>query len=176
MRSLLIVVRRAGLCLGLGLALVGAANLAKGEANRPDVELVVVESGKANRTREEWQRAFLAQMKVELEKRGVHAVTIGSAVVSARGAAEQLRAGRCDGAVLVGDDRPFALRRLGGTTLAAELSRDDGRQSVYLFLGEGRGKNQAALRESFDAVMADRAFLALVQGAAEFAPTVAAAR
>jgi hypothetical protein len=76
-------------------------------------------------------------------------MAIRSVVVSARDAKLKLNGGIYDAALIIGNDRPFSLRRLDLITLAGAMPGSSGMQPVYLVMGNGDPILTQRLREAF---------------------------
>jgi hypothetical protein len=158
----------------LALMLVSLAVATRGESSPAQFHMVIVEAAKPQPTREAWQRAFVASLHAALARApGVVRLELATQSAPPRVAAEQLRTGRCDAALLIGDDRPFALRRLTQPTLAATISFEDGRQSLFLIIGTADVILREALEKAFSTALADAQFRAVVEGRVPSGTTLA---
>lgn len=155
------------LMLCTGLAIMAASALTMEVKASRELRLAVVDTRKPAVAHQAMHRAFATGLGAAVGRQCGAAVDVRVKVVPATEAKASLTAGGCDAVLVLGDDRPWALRRLEAVTLAAMLDPDAGQQPVYLIVGDGDPALQELLAKAFSAVLADRRFLKALEKADE---------
>jgi hypothetical protein len=113
------------------------------------LRVAVVDTHAAPFAREDLSRGVTERMRAWLQRRVGGDVALRSESVDARAAAARLQAGACDAVLILGAERPRALRRTETATLATEFGTEGNFEPVYLVLAAGDVALQQLLTESF---------------------------
>ncbi len=141
------------LLLGASVAIMAASAATRVQVNsNRDVTIAIVDS-QANSTRNPIYARLAATLRAALNEGGTD-IHVRSVVVSAREAKQKLDGGILDAALVLGADRPLALRRLNLVTLAGSLADSAGLQSVYLIIADGDPLLNQRLKDAFVKLLA----------------------
>ena len=113
------------------------------------VMIAIVDPHRATPERAALRDEIVASLKSDLESACDHQMAVRSVVVGPRDAKLKLAGGQFDAALVIGDDRPFALRRIDLVTLAGTVPASNGLQSVSLIMADGDPALTQRLRNAF---------------------------
>jgi hypothetical protein len=127
------------------------------------LRLVVVDAQKASPARDAMHHAFVASLASAASKRAGSPIEISVRAVVATDARSRLNDGVCDAVLVLGEDRPAALRRLDALTLCGELDPESGTRPAYLIVGKDDASMRDLLAAAFANVLTDRAALKSIE-------------
>lgn len=142
------------LLLGASVAIMAAAATTRVQvaANRT-LTIAIVDGQRAAAARDQIYARLATTLRAALNQTAGPEVQVRSVVVSAREAKQKLDGGDFDAALVIGGDRPLALRRLNQVTLAGSLPGSAGAQSVYLIVADGDPVLTQQLRAAFSRLL-----------------------
>jgi len=155
------------LMLCTGVAIMAASALTVEVKASRGLRLYVVDSRRPSAARDTMHRVFAASLGAAVSLRCGGPVEVRVKAVKPGEAKMNLGTGDCDAVLVLGDDRPVALRRLDAITLGAMLDPDAGVRPVYLIVGNGDPALRELLAAAFSSVLADRQFLKTMANAVE---------
>ena len=153
------------LCTGVAIMASSALTI-EVKASR-GLRLGVVDSRSPVAVREALHRVFAAGLGAAVSQRCGGTVEVRVKPMKPAEAKSNLGTGDCDAVLVLGDDRPFALRRLDAVTLGAMLDPEAGQRPVYLIVGNGDPALRELLTLAFSNVLSDRRFLKSLENAGE---------
>lgn len=144
------------LMLGASFAIVAASATTRVQvsANR-DLVIAIVDAQRDNPERETLRNQIAHSLETLVTETCGADVHVRSTLVKARDAKLKLNGGNFDAALVIGSDRPLALRRLDLVTLAGNLPVSTGLQSVYFIMADGDPALNQRLREAFGRLVAE---------------------
>jgi hypothetical protein len=119
--------------LGASVAIMAAASVGRlqGSGTR-ELTIAIVDSERTSPGRNQFRAEMAALLNANLQE--TCGVPIHSVFVGSRDAKQKLNGGEYDAALVIGNDRPFWLRRMGQTALAGSVATSNGYQPVSLIV------------------------------------------
>ena len=142
------------LLLGASVAIMAASSQLQVTAGRK-LTIAIVDSQRTTPERAQYRVAVAALLKEVVADACGQEVGFRPMFVSGREAKQKLNGGNFDAALVIGDDRPLALRRLNLVTLAGMMPTTSGSQPVSFILGDGDSTLNQRLRAAFARLLAD---------------------
>ncbi len=139
------------LLLAASVAIVAGASVTRLQvtANR-ELTIAIVDTERTTRERNEF-RAHVAALLTSMVNQAYGSnVAIKPVFVGGRDAQAKLAGGAYDAALVIGSDRPFALRRTDFVTLAGTMPSPNGLQPVCLVVGNADASLNEHLRTAFE--------------------------
>lgn len=147
------------LLLGASVAIMAASATSRFQVTAHRMlTIAIVDSQRVTPARDQIYTRLAATLRAALNQTTGTEVHLRSVVVSAREAKQQLDGGNLDAALVIGVDRPLALRRLNFVTLAGALPGTAGAQSVYLIIADGDPLLNERLKTAFSHLLAKDRF------------------
>jgi hypothetical protein len=138
------------LLLAASVAILAAASAghAQGAVNHQLV-IAIVDPQKTTADRNEFRASMAERLSAVVRETCGTDYNVRPVYVGGRDARVKLDGGSYDAALVIGDDRPMALRRMAQVTLAGIMSAPRGPQPVCLILRPGNDALNAGLRAAF---------------------------
>ncbi len=140
------------LLLGASIAIM-AASATGFQAMRHDLTIAIVDMRRSTPTRESFQLQVAALVRNAVKATFHNDVHVELVIANTADAKAKLNGGEYDAALVLGSDRPFALRRLNLVTLAGTLPADAANEPVSLLVRAGDSNVAARLRETFSRLL-----------------------
>lgn len=117
------------------------------------LRICIVELTPAEVTGENFQRDFTDRLGESLNASVENAVALVAECVNGREAASRLRERACDAVLVIGPDRPYALRQVDALAFASTLGWNRNCATIYLIVGHPEPAVRSKLGEGFRAAI-----------------------
>lgn len=143
------------LLLAASVAIVAASSATRVNVSaNQHVTIAVVDENRTTPERAQFRADLAAALETVVTDSCGDDVQVRSAVVEPQDAKLRLNGGDFDAALVIGNDRPRALRRLDLVTLAGTLVLENGPQPVYLIMADGDPLLTDSLKSAFAKLLA----------------------
>lgn len=141
------------LLFAASVAIMAAASAGRlsGSVNR-ELTIAIVDTERTTAARNEFRAEVAARLRSALND--TCGVVLRAVYVGGRDAKLKLNGGRYDAALVIGQDRPFSLRRMQQLTLAGSMAASTGLQPVSLIIGNANPALSESLRQAFARLLA----------------------
>jgi hypothetical protein len=124
------------LLLAASVAIVAVASAGRAAVTDiREITVAIVDPQKTTPERNEFRARIANALMATVHDSGGQAITVHPVFVGGRDARLKLVGGNYDAALIIGEDRPFSLRRLNFVTLAGSMHAPNGVQPVSLVIG-----------------------------------------